>query len=188
MQSKCPSEVLLRNGQAIVLNRRPITGGHVCFSQQIVEIVLQCLHTTSILDRKSSMQVESSWVDLTWLELSRYYLGWNFNARPLPNHCYGSYTRGMDTCFAIRLNSAGYVELWLCLSGCMSNSLQNCTGISMYIHIFLCRMWDMEVSWEGFCKVVLGILMFGCSSFPCPSRTVALTRTGIACVPSNFLR
>ena len=28
--------------------------------------------------------------------------------------------------------------------------------------------------------------MFGCSSFPCPSRTVALTRTGIVCVSRAF--
>ena len=44
------------------------------------------------------------------------------------------------------------------------------------------QMWDMEVSWRGLCKVVLGMLMFGCCSFPCPSRTVALTWTGIVCV------
>ena len=30
--------------------------------------------------------------------------------------------------------------------------------------------------------IVLGTLMFGCSSFPCPSRTVTLTRTGLVCV------
>ena len=124
--------------------------------------------------------VELSWFDLTWVEPILFRL--EFQCETVTEPLYGSYTRGMVTCFAIRLNSAGYVELWLCLSGCMSNSLQNCTGISMYIHIFLCRMWDMEVSWEGFCKVVLGMLMFGCSSFPCPSRTVALTRTGIVCV------
>ena len=38
----------------------------------------------------------------------------------------------------------------------------------------------MEFSWENFCTVVLGTLMFGCISFPCPSPTVALTRTCVA--------
>ena len=57
-----------------------------------------------------------------------------------------------------------------------------CTGNFPFIMVSGGQMWDMEVSWEGFCKVVLGMLMFGCSGFPCPSRTVPLTRTGIVCV------
>ena len=57
-----------------------------------------------------------------------------------------------------------------------------CTGNFPFIMVSGGQIWDMELSWEGFCKVVLGMLMFGCSSFPCPSRTVALTRTGIVCV------
>ena len=39
---------------------------------------------------------------------------------------------------------------------------------------------DMEFSWKNFCTVVFGTLMLGCDNFPCPSRTVALTRTGLA--------
>ena len=57
-----------------------------------------------------------------------------------------------------------------------------CTGNFPFIMVSGGQIWDMELSWEGFCKVVLGMLMFGCCSFPCPSRTVALTRTGIVCV------
>ena len=44
------------------------------------------------------------------------------------------------------------------------------------------QLWNMEFSWKNFCTVVLETLMFGCNSFPCPSRTVALTRTGISFV------
>ena len=43
-----------------------------------------------------------------------------------------------------------------------------------------CQTWSSHE--ESFCTVVLGTLMFGCSCFPCPSRTVALTRTGIVCL------
>ena len=57
-----------------------------------------------------------------------------------------------------------------------------CTGNFPFIMVSGGQNWDMELSWEGFCKAVLGMLMFGCSSFPCPSRTLALTRTGIVCV------
>ena len=55
-----------------------------------------------------------------------------------------------------------------------------CTGNFPLIMVSGGQLWDMEFSWENFCTVVLGMLMFGGSSFPCPSRTVALTRTGIA--------
>ena len=57
-----------------------------------------------------------------------------------------------------------------------------CTGKFPLIMVSGGQMWDMQVSWKGFCKVVLGMLMSGCSSFPCPSRTIVLTRTGIVCV------
>ena len=43
-----------------------------------------------------------------------------------------------------------------------------------------CETWSSHE--KSFCTVVLGTLMFGCSCFPCPSRTVALTRTGIVCL------
>ena len=41
-----------------------------------------------------------------------------------------------------------------------------CTGNFPFIMVSGGQIWDMELSWEGFCKVVLGMLMFGCSSFP----------------------
>ena len=59
------------------------------------------------------------------------------------------------------------------------------------IYNYLELIIRMEFSWENFCTVVLGTLMFGCSSsFPCPSRTVALTRTGIVlrCVATTNVK
>lgn len=44
------------------------------------------------------------------------------------------------------------------------------------------QFWHMLFSCENICKVVLGTLMFGGSSSPCPSQTVAWTRKGIVCV------
>ena len=61
-----------------------------------------------------------------------------------------------------------------------------CTGKLPLIMVSGSQMWDMELSWESFCTVVLGTLMFGCSSFPCPSWTVALTGTGFACVSATL--
>ena len=41
----------------------------------------------------------------------------------------------------------------------------------------------MEFSWKNFViTAVPGKLMFGCTNFPCPSRTIALSRTRIVCL------
>ena len=76
IHSKCPSELLLRNGQAIVLNHGSITGGHVCFSQQILEIILDVYTPPPCCIE--NVLCKLSRVELNWVELSRYCLARNF--------------------------------------------------------------------------------------------------------------
>ena len=57
--------------------------------------------------------------------------------------------------------------------------------IEFFAHKIFHSSWFQAANyetWSSHAKTLymLGTLMFGCSSFPCPSRTVALTRTGIA--------